>query len=81
MDLKEKPEWFLERNPLGLVPTLEQDDKIVCESLITCDYLDDVYPNNPLTPTNPYRKARDAMLVDFFGNKVRAPASGVKVAE
>merc|ERR1711963_939790 len=44
VDLKEKPEWFLERNPLGLVPTLEQDDKIVYESLITCEYLDDTYP-------------------------------------
>lgn len=69
VDLKNKPDWFLERNPLGLVPTLEQDDKIVCESLVTCDYLDEVYPNNRLTPADPYRKARDAMLIDFFGNK------------
>ena len=61
----------MERNPLGLVPVLEQDDKILYESLVTCDYLEDVYPNNRLTPTDSYRKARDAMLVDFYGNKVR----------
>eukprot|EP00916_Digyalum_oweni_P011515 GHVL01019164.1.p1 GENE.GHVL01019164.1~~GHVL01019164.1.p1 ORF type:complete len:217 (-),score=13.71 GHVL01019164.1:1240-1890(-) len=69
VDLKEKPEWFLERNPLGMVPTLEQDDKVVYESLITCDYLDDVYPQNRLTPADPYRKAQDAMLVDYYGSK------------
>lgn len=69
VDLKQKPEWFLERNPLGLVPVLEQDSKVVYESLVTCDYLDDVYPQNPLTPADPYRKARDAMIVDFYGSK------------
>jgi glutathione S-transferase len=71
VDLKNKPDWFLERNPLGAVPVLEQDDKIVYESLITCDYLDAVYPSNRLTPTDPYRKARDAMLTDYYGSKVR----------
>nr|KAG5691303.1 hypothetical protein BaRGS_014002 [Batillaria attramentaria] len=74
VDLKpEKPEWFLERNPLGLVPTLEQDDRVVYESLITCDYLDDVYPNDRLTPPDPYRKARDAMLIDYYGGKFVPP--------
>jgi len=72
VDLKEKPEWFLERNPLGLVPTLEQDDKIVYESLITCEYLDDTYPQQRLLPTDPFTKAQDAMLVDFYGSKCTA---------
>ena len=71
MNLSQKPDWLLERNPLGMVPVLEQDDKLLYESLVVCDYLEDVYPNNRLTPTDPYRKARDAMLVDFYGNKVR----------
>ena len=71
VNLSQKPEWLLERNPLGMVPVLEQDDKLLYESLVVCDYLEDVYPNNRLTPTDPYRKARDAMLVDFYGNKVR----------
>ena len=56
---------------MGMVPVLEQDDKLLYESLVVCDYLEDVYPNNRLTPTDPYRKAQDAMLVDFYGNKVR----------
>jgi len=67
VDLKKKPEWFLERNPLGLAPVLEKDDKIVYESAITCDYLDAVYPEEPLIPSDPYRQARDKMLLDRFG--------------
>jgi len=70
VDLKKKPEWFLERNPKGLVPTIEQDDKVVYESLVVSDYLDQVYSKNPLTPADPYRKARDSMFVDFYGNKM-----------
>lgn len=64
VDLKEKPAWFVERNPLGLVPVLEQDDKIIYESLITCDYLDEVYPNNKLNSEDPYRRARDRIILE-----------------
>ncbi|XP_062602424.1 pyrimidodiazepine synthase-like [Saccostrea cucullata] len=66
INLKSKPEWFLQKNPLGKVPVLEQDDKIVYESLICCDYLDQVYPQNKLTPEDPYRQAQDKMLVEHF---------------
>lgn len=70
--LREKPDWFLERNPFGLVPVLEQDDKIVYESLVTCDYMDNIYPDNRLIPTDPFKKARDDMLVDYFGKTLGA---------
>lgn len=43
INLKEKPEWFLERNPKGAVPVLEKDGKIIYESVIVCEYLDDIY--------------------------------------
>ncbi|XP_022293512.2 glutathione S-transferase omega-1-like isoform X2 [Crassostrea virginica] len=66
IDQKNKPDWFLEKNPLGKVPTLEQDQRIVFDSLICCDYLDEVYPENRLTPNDPYRQAQDKMLLMFF---------------
>ncbi|XP_050399462.1 glutathione S-transferase omega-1 isoform X1 [Patella vulgata] len=68
--LVKKPEWFLERNPFGLVPTLEIDDKVIYESNICSQYLDDVYPGDKLTPSDPYQKARDQMLIDTFGKAV-----------
>ncbi|OWF35357.1 glutathione S-transferase omega-1-like [Mizuhopecten yessoensis] len=70
VDLKAKPDWFLERNPLGLVPVLEQDDKVLYESVITCDYLDDVYPDNKLNPSDPYQRARDRILLESYGKVV-----------
>jgi glutathione S-transferase len=33
--------WYLELNPLGVVPTLVHDGKPVIESSIICEYLDD----------------------------------------
>ncbi|XP_005089958.1 glutathione S-transferase omega-1 [Aplysia californica] len=66
INLKSKPDWFLERNPLGLVPVLELDDKIIYESTATCDWLDDVYPENKLQPTDAYTKAWDRILLEYF---------------
>jgi len=65
--LKKKPSWFLARNPLGLVPVLEQDDKVLYESTATMDYLDETYPENKLQPSDPYRKAWDRILCEYFG--------------
>ncbi|XP_046563180.1 LOW QUALITY PROTEIN: pyrimidodiazepine synthase-like [Haliotis rubra] len=64
VDLKKKPDWFLERNPIGLVPVLEKGDQVVYESLVCDDYLDQVYPDIPLYPQDPYQRARDRILSD-----------------
>lgn len=66
--LSKKPEWFLEKiNPLGKVPAIQKDDKVVYESAVCCDYLDQVYPGNKLTPDDPYQQARDKILMEHFG--------------
>lgn len=65
INLKEKPEWFLERNPLGMVPVLEQDGKVIYESAICNEYLEDINKQNSVTPTDPYRRARDKMLLEI----------------
>ncbi|BFZ12825.1 hypothetical protein BsWGS_15865 [Bradybaena similaris] len=67
IDLQNKPAWFLEKNPLGLVPVLELDDKIVYESTATSDWLDDVYPENRLQPSDPYTRAWDRIVTEYYG--------------
>ena len=71
VNMSDKPEWFLERNPLGKVPVLEigPDNKILYESLIVAEYLDEVYPNlRPLQPKDAFQRASDKVFIETFGN-------------
>lgn len=67
VNLKYKPDWFLKLNPRGLVPIIEKDGVIIYESTATCEWLDDMYPENRLQPNDPHRKALDRMLLEYFG--------------
>uniref|UniRef100_A0A5F9CRL5 Glutathione S-transferase omega n=1 Tax=Oryctolagus cuniculus TaxID=9986 RepID=A0A5F9CRL5_RABIT len=67
INLKNKPDWFFKKNPLGLVPVLEDSKgQVVYESVITCEYLDEVYPGKKLWPEDPYEKARQKMIFEVF---------------
>ncbi|XP_036815531.1 glutathione S-transferase omega-1 isoform X1 [Oncorhynchus mykiss] len=67
INLKDKPEWFLKKNPLGLVPTLETSSgQVIYESPITCDYLDEVYTDKKLLPADPFQKAQQKMMLENF---------------
>lgn len=61
MDLRardqHRPE-YLELNPGGVVPTLVDDGRVVIESTVICEYLDDVFPAPPLRPADPWQRAR-----------------------
>merc|ERR1712107_454250 len=70
--LKSKPKWFLEKNPLGKVPTIQIGDDIIYESIPVCDYLDAIYPGRQLNPQTPLAQAQDKMVLarydGFMGN-------------
>lgn len=67
INLKSKPEWFFEKNPFGLVPVLENSEgQLICESVITCEYLDEAYPGKKLFSADPYEKARQKMTFELF---------------
>ena len=53
--------WFVKLNPNGQVPALEHDGKVVTESTVICEYLEDVFtdPQYPsLRPADPYLRAQ-----------------------
>lgn len=62
----EKPEWFWRKNPDGTVPVLESDGKLVSESDICAEYLDEVYGKCQLMSIDPYKKAHQKMLLHRF---------------
>uniref|UniRef100_A0ACB8F9V2 Glutathione S-transferase omega-1 n=1 Tax=Sphaerodactylus townsendi TaxID=933632 RepID=A0ACB8F9V2_9SAUR len=67
INLKNKPDWIFEKNPFGSVPVLETSKgQLIYESPITCEYLDDAYPGKKLYPEDPYEKACQKMLLEFF---------------
>lgn len=52
-------DWYKAINPNGQVPTLDHDGKIITESTVICEYLEDVFPEaNPLRPADPYLRAQ-----------------------
>ncbi|GFN75173.1 glutathione s-transferase omega-1 [Plakobranchus ocellatus] len=83
VNLKDKPDWFLALNPLGNAPVLQIDDKIVVESTATSEWLDDVYPENRLQPSDPYRRAWDRVLLEYMGKLTNGfySAAGSPAAE
>ncbi len=49
--------WYVRIHPKGVVPALDHDGRIVIESNAILEYLDDVYPDPPLRPADPWERA------------------------
>ncbi|KAI5637091.1 pyrimidodiazepine synthase [Phthorimaea operculella] len=65
INLVDKPEWLPSKSPLGKVPAIEiKENLCIYESLITVEYLDDVYPERPLMPKDPVMKAFDKITIE-----------------
>lgn len=45
-------------NPLGRVPSLEDNGRLITQSLAICEYLEETHPNPPLLPSDPAGRAR-----------------------
>jgi len=53
----QRPE-YLKLNPDAVVPTLIHDGEVVRESSVIIEYLDEVFPDPPLSPADPLGRAR-----------------------
>lgn len=52
-----KPDYF-RLNPNGVVPTLVDNGRVMIESTMICEYLDDAYPDPPLRPSDAYARGQ-----------------------
>ena len=48
---------YLKLNPNGVVPTLMHDGRVIIESTFINEYIDEVFPDPPLRPSDPGLKA------------------------
>ena len=61
---QKKPE-FLKLNPNGKVPVIIDGETVLYESRIINEYLEDQYPESPLMPKAPARRAKIRLLMDY----------------
>ena len=62
---EQKTPDYLKLNPYGKVPVLTDDGTELYESCIINEYLEEKYPNPPLLPKEPGKKAKARILVDY----------------
>jgi glutathione S-transferase len=70
IDLADKPDWFKAVSPLGKVPLLKiirpgQDDAIVFESAVICEFIEETQSGTPLHPSDPIERAQHRAWVEF----------------
>lgn len=70
---EQKQAEFLQLNPYGKIPVLIEDGKVLFESCIINEYLDEKYPNPPLMPKDPYLRGRGRVLIDYGLNYLHEP--------
>jgi glutathione S-transferase len=56
--------WYLALNPNGVVPTLVHDGRVLIESVFIIQYLDEIFPDPPLAPADPYGRAQMRIWMD-----------------
>ena len=67
---------YLALNPNGVVPTLVHDGKPIVDSSVICEYLDEVFPQVPLTPADPVERAAMRAWMRFLEE---VPTAAIRV--
>ena len=65
---------YLALNPFGLVPMLDHDGKIVVESNVINEYVDDVFEGPELKPSDPYKRAQMRVWTRMTDENIHAAA-------
>ena len=88
IDLDMPPDWFFDISPMEKVPVLLVDDKPLFESMVICEFIDDI-SGNTLYPKDPFKRAQqrawialgDTMLGSVFNLKNASTESDFKRAK
>ena len=72
------PEGWRAISPLGRIPALDHDGRIVNDSSVICAYLERIHPEPGLFPKDAYEYARAAWLEEYVDGGV-VPISGGQV--
>lgn len=65
---------YLAISPTGKVPALQTDQGVLIETNVILEYLDEISPQAPLYPTEPFAKAKVKELVKLIELYIELPA-------
>lgn len=74
----QKPE-YVKLNPDQVVPTLVHNGRPIIESNVICEYIEDVWPETPLRPADPYRIARMRLWMKRLDDHIHAATATVSL--
>jgi glutathione S-transferase len=74
-----RPE-YLKLNPNAVVPTLLHQGRVVIESTLIVEYLDERFPEPPLMPADPYERAQARLWMKKIDDGLHAACSAVTFA-
>lgn len=72
VNLQNRPDWFVKDAPLGKVPLLYSDNKIIFESIAICEYLEERFPKIKMHSTNLEDKALSRAWMEFSNGLLSA---------
>jgi len=72
IDLRRRPDWFLQISPHGKVPLLRHDGRLVWQSAVIAEYLEETFPAHPLLPQQAERRAAARAWVSFVDARLYA---------
>ena len=64
IDLSEPPPWFYDISPLEKVPVLLVNDEPLFESMVICEYIDEITEGS-LYPADAFKKAKNRAWIEF----------------
>lgn len=65
IDLRNKPDWYPEVNPVGTVPALRQGDFLLRESLVINEYVNECSAEPPLHPATVRQRAEARLWISY----------------
>ncbi len=69
--LEQRTDEYKRISPLGVVPCLLVDGKPLTESVAILEFLEEVAPDKPLLPRDPWRRARVRQLVQLVNSGIQ----------
>ena len=81
VDLENKPDWFEDISPYGKVPLIIHEGQRIYESAIINEYLDEVFPDPSLMPSDSRGRAQARIWMHYCDNYYLSAAWGLRASK